>query len=68
MSASVVTCCLEKVLGKEVLRQDAVISLLELFILTVDIKQKQCPAMDFLSTHLPSSLRYSNNPEHSGGL
>ena len=57
ISATVITCCLENVLGNEVLRQEAVVGLLELFILTVDVKQLQCPIMSFLLNHLPRALR-----------
>ena len=59
ISATAITCCLEQVLGNDVLKYEVVADLLELFKLDVDVQTKQCPGIDFLLIDLPKSLRCS---------
>ena len=56
-SATLIVCCLERILKNNPLRLDAATDLLGLFKLTVDVKLQKCPEIEFL-LNLPTVLRY----------
>ena len=56
-SATLIVCCLERILKNDPLRQDAATDLLSLFKLTIDIELQKCPEIEFLLS-LPTVLRY----------
>ena len=56
-SASLIVCCLERILKNDPLESEAAANLLGLFKLTVDVKLQKCPEIDFL-LNLPTLLRY----------